>query len=80
MMFLSLSLPGKFLELKMNSQFGMGKRERSRNVAFAGDVLIISPSTPDSRSLNTDHAESTKGPVVCTGQDTHMQEKQGGMR
>jgi hypothetical protein len=55
-----LSLPTLYLEFKFGSKFGMGeKTERSgKNAAFAVEPAIISPSTPDSTSLNTDHAEN----------------------
>lgn len=53
------------------------KRERSaRNAVFAVESAAISPSTPYSKSLNTDHAEGTMGLVVRAGHDIHMQEKQ----
>lgn len=49
----------------MDLNLGCGKKgKKYGNAVFAVKSAVISPSTPYSKSLNTDHAESTKGPVV----------------
>lgn len=52
------------------------KGKKWQNAAFAAESAIISPSIPEFKSLNTDHADSTKELVIWAEQDIYMQEKQ----
>lgn len=61
--------------LTLDLSLGQGKQKRSgRNAVCTAESAF--PSSPESQSVNTDHAEGTKGLWESTARHTHMQEKQ----
>lgn len=66
--------------LNLDLNLGWGKRGKSgRNAAFAAELTVISPSTSDFKSLNTDHAAHQGAGGMGGARHTHAREAEKGV-